>query len=580
MSNRLREKKLFLERLEDRSLMAGIVDVFTNVAGELQLIARGTALDTTAHGVMLTFVSNSGSMNTYRISSTNTGTPNDTGTQFSLNGTGPLVSTLTISNIPNMFDLYVNLKNGDDKFVYNQSAPVTNTAINFRDAALDLGFGQKDQLEVTFLRVSRDLKIWGGQPGTPPQLQSPVISLGRGGFNSVGRDFGYYGGNGNDDITILATTIARDVRRPPDPANYRNACPAEPMFLNDGNDKLTIGNSPTGPVTVGLPTSTATNSIFRLDGGGGNDSISVTGMTVNVIDWNLDDRNVDTVVGDDTVFFQSTTIRWNSTVDGGPGYDIHTESNSNPRNNFKDENGNFILDSSPSDTTTPPFTNPPRQGTATNPNGAEMRFVNFENGQTRPPGSGGSGGGGGGGGGGGARWNYRRDESVVVSTANSSTLTSLVTLLANSEHVDNTEPSVTVVNDRLLISGTKENDLILIADAGNGRVRVRAGHRILGTFYIGQGIAVETLSGNDFVYVAPTIPVSTMVSATATSDRIMGGMNLLLLDNGVVYSNQQAAEHPHFVLEQNAAAQDMALLQILGLPSDTNDIWSIFRNPI
>ena len=57
-------------------------------------------------------------------------------------------------------------------------------------------------------------------------------------------------------------------------------------------------------------------------------------------------------------------------------------------------------------------------------------------------------------------------------------------------------------------------------------------------------------------------------------------MNLLLLDNGTVYSNQLAADHPQFVLQQSPAAQDMALLQILGLPQDTTDVWSIFRNPI
>lgn len=394
MTIRPGDKKLFLEQLEDRNLMAGIVDVTVNTAlGELQLIARGTVIDTTAHGVTLTFTGNSSSLNSYRISSTNTGTPNDTGTLFSLNGATP-VNTLTLNNIPNSFDLYVNLKNGDDKFVYNQSAPITNTAINFRDAAMDLGLGQKDQLETTFLRLSRDWKIWGGQPvlpaGVPPgsvfPLQSPVISLGRGGFNSVGRDFGYYGGNGNDDITMLATNIAFDVRRPPNPANYRLPCPAQPMFLNDGNDRFTMGSSPTGPVTVGRPTSTATGanaSFFLLDGGAGNDAVSATGLTANVISWNLDDRTQATVTGDDTVFFQSTNIRWNSEVDGGPGYDLHTESNTNPRNNFKDANGNFILDNTPANPVTPPFTTPARQGTTTNPNGAEMRFVNFENGDRK-----------------------------------------------------------------------------------------------------------------------------------------------------------------------------------------------------
>lgn len=566
MTNRARIKQLHLEQLENRSLMAGIVDVFIT-AGELQLIARGTALDTTAHGVTLTYTGNSGSTNSFRVSSTNTGTPNDPGTLFSLNGTGTPTSTITLSGIPNTYDLYVSLKNGDDKFVYNQSAPITNTAIAFEDAAMDLGFGQKDQMDVTFLRVSQDWKIWGGQPGTPPQLQNPVITLGRGGFNTVGRDFGYYGGNGIDDITMLATTIVRDVRRPPDPANYQNACPAQPMFLNDGNDKLTISNSPTGKVTVGLATSTATNSIFRLDAGLGNDAISATGMDVNSMNWNLND-------GDDTVFFQSTNIRWNSTIDGGLGYDLHTESNTTPRNNFKDANGNFILDNTPTNPVTPPFTTPARQGTITNINGAELRYVNFENGQTRPPSSGTGNTGGTGGGGG--RWSFRRGDSVVVSTTNSPNVSGLLGMIPSSG-TGNSDPTVTVVNDRLLVSGTTASDMILVTDAGHGQVRVRVGNRILGTFAAGQGIAVDSQTGDDYIYVAPSIQVSTVVAGTATQDRIIGGLNLLLLDNGSVYSNQQAAEHPEFVLTQNPAAQDMALLQILGLPQDNADVWSIFR---
>jgi hypothetical protein len=378
---------------------------------------------------------------------------------------------------------------------------------------------------------------------------------------------------------MLATNIVRNVRQPPAPANHTAALLPLPMFLNDGNDKLTISSAPTGPVTVGLPTSTAASSSFQLDGGAGNDMFNITGLTANVIDWNLDDRaQATTITGDDTVFFQGTAIRWNSTVDGGPGYDIHTESNTAPRNNFKDANGNFILDNTPANPVTPPFTAPPRQGTITNPNGAELRYVNFENGQTRPPSSGG-GGGGGGGAGGGARWTFRRDDSVVVSAASSPNLAGLLGMLPTSTSAN--EPAASIVNDSLLVTGTAKNDLILVTDAGHGLVRIRVGNRILGTFPAGQGIAIESYEGNDFVYVAPSIQVSTIVSGTATQDQIIGGLNLLLLDNGSLYSNQQAAEHPQFLLQQNPAAADMALLQILGMPQESAaDDWPLFGHPI
>ena len=602
MSRLPRERRLSVEQLEDRHLMTGIVTItqrtvlagawMNNTVGAVQTTELLFTGDGSANGLHLT---NSGN-NSYIVSSINTGTPGDNGTKFRIGATGPLLDRIPLTGIGNNYVLTVKLLGGDDKFLYDQNVPnvPSNQYINFLDANIDMGFGAKDSVEAIFLRVSRDWKIWGGQSQTPPQIQAPVISLGRGGFNNVGRDFCYWGGNGNDDITLLATNIQRYVLLPPDPTagavtapQYLDRClptpnpisttnPITPTFpprmnLFGGNDRLSISNSPTGRVTVGNATSTIDSSIFFLDAGAGNDSISSVGMDVNRMVWDLN-------TGDDTVFFQSTNIRWNSEIEGGAGYDLHTESNTNPRNNFKDANGNFVLDNTPSMPTTPPFTTPARQGTTTNPNGAELRYVNFENGQTRPPGGGGGSGGGGGGTGG--RWNFRSSESVVVSTSNSANLGNLIELLPPSGETGNSEPTVSVVNDRLLVAGTTESDLILVTDAGNGRVRVRVGSRILGTFDVGQGIAVDTQAGNDFVYVAPSISVSTIVSGTATADLLIGGLNLLLLDNGTVYSNQTAAEHPQFVLDQNPAAQDMALLQILGLPGETVDIWAILGHPI
>lgn len=559
-------RKLGLEQLEGRQLLAGIVTI-TLTGTEFRFDG-----DANSNGMVLTYRINQGSLNEYRVSSTNTGTPNDPGTMFRFGAT--TASTITFNGgafplIPNTHILTVKLADNDDKFVYSQSAPITNVAINFLDANIDMGFGGKDTVETTFLRLTRDWKIWGGQPGTPPQIQAPVISLGRGGFNNVGRDFCYYGGNGNDDITMLATVVDRNVREPPLPANYLNPCLATGMNLRDGNDKFTISNAPTGAVRVG-----ATNpaSTFLLDTGTGNDAISVTGMTVGQMGWNLED-------GNDTMFFQSTNIVRNSTIDGGPGYDVHTESNTSPKNNFKDANGNFILDNTPTNPVTPPFTAPPRQGTTTNPNGAELRYVNFENGQSRPPIGPGSPPQNGGNNGGG-RWSYRREGSVVVSTSNSPNLTALQNLLAFSA-VSGQYPqaSASLVDGKLLVTGTDKSDIIILSDAGNGQIRVRVGSRILGTFSTNTGIAVNSLGGNDYIYVAPAITTAAMVSATASQDFVMGSLSLLLLDNSRIYANQQASEHPQFLLDPNSAAsQDMALLEILGLPQESTDSTSIYAN--
>ncbi|QDU26054.1 hypothetical protein ETAA8_11260 [Anatilimnocola aggregata] len=565
MAGLKRNRNLNVEQLENRQMMAGIVTItIDNAAGEAFFVG-----DDLPNGMTITFQGGSGSNNTYRISSVNTGTAGDTGTRFRIGTGGTPQTTISSLAIPSSYDLIVQMRDGNDRLVYNQNAPASNVAINFRDATFDLGLGAIDALDATYLRVARDWKIYGGQDllNVVP-AQAPVITLGRGGPNFVGRDFGYMGGNGNDNFTMLATTITRNVGLPPAVTYDNNNLPTNAYWQNplqagrsmetrEGNDQVTFINTPTGPVLVGHTATSAAASIFRLDTGAGNDAVASTGMTVNQMIWNLND-------GDDTVFFQSTTVRYDSTVDGGAGYDIHTESNRAPVNNFT------VLTGATTDPTPSPTV-------------VEVTFSNFENGTPNPnPGGGGGGGGsGGGGGGGGGRWNYRNSGGVVpVNTSGSAGVggleETLLTYAGGSGSNAVIEASALIANGRLLINGTSANDLILVTSVIDGLVRVRLGNRILGIFSVEGGVAINGVDGDDFIYVAPS-SATTLVAANPNSDNVSGGSNVLVYNSNTVYTTRNAADAIAASNPATLTAQDLALLELLystpagGGPGDGDD---------
>jgi len=526
---------LGVEKLEDRQLMAGIVNILIS-ATEIRFVG-----DAANNGISVTFQGNSGSNTLLRVSSVNTGSAGDTGTQFRVGTTGPTFSTINLPAVPNTIDLTIQSEDGDDRVVFNQSAPASNTAIQFRDANLDLGFGAKDSLDVTYLRVSQDLKIWGGQDvASAVPVQAPVITLGRGGPIFVGRHFGYLGGNGNDDITIINTTIIDHVGLSPPETNWRAAVDlSRSMETRDGNDRVIVTNAPGGPVIIGATRTTQAESSFWLLTGNGNDTVSSTGMTSNHVLWDLG-------AGDDTVYFQSTTIKLDSQVDGGAGYDIHTESNVTPKNNF--------IPLLP----TPTVPNPPFADPAV----VEVRFLNFENGQTRPPSSGGGSGGGGGGGGTG-RWVFRNQGLVTVNTSASPVLNGLEQLLlATSQTHSGNEPSATIVDGKLLINGTAASESIFVSEVVNGLVRVRVGNKLLGIFSVENGMAIDGVDGDDYIYVAPS-STTTVVSATPGSDRVTGGSNVLLMNSSSVYTTGEAAAAVTASSPGAMTAQDLALLALL-----------------
>lgn len=129
-----------------------------------------------------------------------------------------------------------------------------------------------------------------------------------------------------------------------------------------------------------------------------------------------------------------------------------------------------------------------------------------------------------------------------------------------------TEPTARLVDDRLLITGTAENDRIIVSGASGDQIRVRAGQRVLGTF-TADGIAIDGRGGNDYIYVAPELPATVIHQDSASHERadIFAGDNISLadatpqnLDAPVASSGTQA-----HAASAALSAQDLALLQLL-----------------
>lgn len=125
-------------------------------------------------------------------------------------------------------------------------------------------------------------------------------------------------------------------------------------------------------------------------------------------------------------------------------------------------------------------------------------------------------------------------------------------------NIANNEPAVRLIGEQLLITGTIGDDRILVSHVDAEHVRVRIGNRLLGTFAAPQGVSINALAGNDFIYVAPTAPASIIAAEFNSDDLIFTGDNSLLVESS---SSSDQDEHPATAHQLNS--QDLALLQLL-----------------
>lgn len=126
-------------------------------------------------------------------------------------------------------------------------------------------------------------------------------------------------------------------------------------------------------------------------------------------------------------------------------------------------------------------------------------------------------------------------------------------------------PRARLENNRLLITGTADNDLLLVAPTADGtQLFVRANNRVLGYFDMPQGIAIDGFSGQDRVYVDPASPPT--VIATSAADALLGIAEDLIFTG----ENAQLVESPEFdagyrlaSAGESLSTHDLALLQLL-----------------
>jgi hypothetical protein len=146
-------------------------------------------------------------------------------------------------------------------------------------------------------------------------------------------------------------------------------------------------------------------------------------------------------------------------------------------------------------------------------------------------------------------------------------LLTIAPVAANTNH-----PTVSLVNNNLVVNGTAGDDMLLIARLSATQVLVRAGNRLLGTFATPDSIAVDASSGQDYVYLDPGLAA---VIATADEDAAAG----IAADFIVAQANVSRVRSPltsavpsasepagEFVPDEAAAApgtHDFALLQLL-----------------
>jgi hypothetical protein len=128
------------------------------------------------------------------------------------------------------------------------------------------------------------------------------------------------------------------------------------------------------------------------------------------------------------------------------------------------------------------------------------------------------------------------------------------------------QPAAKLVGDRLLVTGTTGDDRLIVAPISPMEVRVRLGNRVLGTFPTPAAIAIDALSGNDYVTIDPSL--NDVVIATddaevpAAGDLIFAGpaaqlVNSPFTEEAVVASQLTPSAVP------GLSQHDLALLQLL-----------------
>jgi hypothetical protein len=118
------------------------------------------------------------------------------------------------------------------------------------------------------------------------------------------------------------------------------------------------------------------------------------------------------------------------------------------------------------------------------------------------------------------------------------------------------QPAVRRTGEQLHITGTTGNDRILVSQVDAEHVRVRIGNRVLGTFAAPQGLAINALTGNDFIYVAPNSPAAVIAASINHDDLIFAGDNTLLVEAA---AQTELAAAP----ANQLSPHDLALLQLL-----------------
>ena len=135
-----------------------------------------------------------------------------------------------------------------------------------------------------------------------------------------------------------------------------------------------------------------------------------------------------------------------------------------------------------------------------------------------------------------------------------------VMIRANETTVTSAENTARLVGEQLLITGSAGNDRILVAPTIDGRLRVRVGGQLLGDF-AATGVAIDSLTGNDFIYVAPLAPAALIVGELSERDQIFGGENTRIAPSEAPDSDQQGTA-------VNSGFENAALLQLLANWSD------------
>lgn len=136
----------------------------------------------------------------------------------------------------------------------------------------------------------------------------------------------------------------------------------------------------------------------------------------------------------------------------------------------------------------------------------------------------------------------------------------LVTITASNN--TSAQSSVQRIGEQLLIFGTAGNDRIMVSHLDAHRIRVRIGNQLLGTFTTPQGIAIDGLAGEDFIYVSPMAPATVITLHEGSIDHglIFVAANTKLTDT--IPNNLNPCGAGAFA-DGNIDTRDSAILELL-----------------